>query len=278
MESSSYFQLTCSSDVFRVVPPGASAPVRIHFSPGENKDYSHELICVTERERIVVPIRAIGARAILDFPAQLDFSKCPVKCSTQKTLLVCNVGNQAARYQLSTQSPFSMSPAIGILDAGDTMQVTVGFHPLTTGDHCGSLAVCCSTGEENIHTNLRGDAVEVNVGLSTNSVELEKTFITMSSHKTMFIENRSNIAAHFQWKAFPTEEGEIEEKRSRSFGCLPASGCLRLSTLGSRFNILARPNQNTKKLIINIVHHLLWILPIKNLPEGFPVRSESACR
>ncbi|XP_059716812.1 hydrocephalus-inducing protein homolog isoform X3 [Haemorhous mexicanus] len=213
MESSSYFQLTCSSDVFRVVPPGASAPVRIHFSPGENKDYSHELICVTERERIVVPIRAIGARAILDFPAQLDFSKCPVKCSTQKTLLVCNVGNQAARYQLSTQSPFSMSPAIGILDAGDTMQVTVGFHPLTTGDHCGSLAVCCSTGEENIHTNLRGDAVEVNVGLSTNSVELEKTFITMSSHKTMFIENRSNIAAHFQWKAFPTEEGEIEEKR-----------------------------------------------------------------
>ncbi|XP_059716968.1 hydrocephalus-inducing protein homolog isoform X2 [Haemorhous mexicanus] len=106
-----------------------------------------------------------------------------------------------------------MSPAIGILDAGDTMQVTVGFHLLTTGDHCGSLAVCCSTGEENIHTNLRGDAVEINVGLSTNSVELEKTFITMSSHKTMFIENRSNITAHLQWKAFPTEEGEIEEKR-----------------------------------------------------------------
>ncbi|XP_059716832.1 hydrocephalus-inducing protein homolog [Haemorhous mexicanus] len=236
MGSSPYFQLTCSSDVFRVVPPGASAPVRIRFSPAENKDYSHELICVTERERIVVPIRAIGARAILDFPAQLDFSKCPVKCSIQKTLLVCNVGTQAACYQLSTQSPFSMSPAIGILDAGDTMQVTVGFHLLTTGDHCGSLAVCCSTGEENIHTNLRGDAVEVNAGLSTNSVELEKTFITMSSHKTMFIENRSNITAHFQWKAFPTEEGEIEEKR-RKFFIVSSEDCaircsLRACTLG----------------------------------------------
>ncbi|XP_059716962.1 hydrocephalus-inducing protein-like [Haemorhous mexicanus] len=87
MESSSYFQLTCSSDVFRVVPPGASAPVRIRFSPAENKDYSHELVCVTERERTVVPIWAIGARASLDFPDQLDFSKCPVKCSIQKTLL-----------------------------------------------------------------------------------------------------------------------------------------------------------------------------------------------
>ncbi|XP_059717110.1 hydrocephalus-inducing protein homolog [Haemorhous mexicanus] len=213
MESSPYFQLTCSNDAYRVVPPGASALVRIRFTPNKNKDYSHELVCVTERERIVVPIRAIGARAILDFPDQLDFSKCPVKCSTQKTLLVRNVGNQAARYRLSTQSPFSVMPAIGILDAGDTMQVTVGFHPLTTGDHCGSLAVCCSTGEENIHTKLRGEAVDVNAGLSTNSMEFEKTFITMSSHKTMLIENRSNITAHFQWKAFPTEKGEIEEKR-----------------------------------------------------------------
>ncbi|XP_059716773.1 hydrocephalus-inducing protein homolog isoform X2 [Haemorhous mexicanus] len=213
MESSPYFQLTCSSDAYRVVPPGTSAPVRIRFTPNKNKDYSHELICITARERIVVPIRAIGARAILDFPDQLDFSKCPVKCSTQKTLLVRNVGNQAARYRLSTQSPFSVMPATGTLDAGDTMQVTVGFHPRASGDHCGSLAVCCSTGEESIHTSLHGEAVDVNVGLSTNSVEVKKTFITMSSHKTMFIENKSNITAHFQWKTFPTEEDKNEEKR-----------------------------------------------------------------
>ncbi|NWZ08915.1 HYDIN protein, partial [Agelaius phoeniceus] len=175
------------------------------------QDYSHELVCVTENERIVVPIRAIGARAILDFPAQLDFSKCPVRYRTQKTLLVHNVGNQAARYQLSTQSPFSVVPAVGILDAGDTVQVTVGFHPLTKGDHCSLLS--CNTGEENIHTNLHGEAVDVNAGLSTNFVEFEKTFITMSSHTTLFIKNRSNITAHFQWKAFPTEEEENEEKK-----------------------------------------------------------------
>ncbi|XP_077048347.1 hydrocephalus-inducing protein homolog [Agelaius phoeniceus] len=35
----------------------------------------------------------------------------------------------------------------------------------------------------------------------------------MSSHRTLFIENRSNITAHFQWKAFPSEEEENEEKR-----------------------------------------------------------------
>lgn len=50
----------------------------------------------------MVPIRAIGARAILDFPDQLNFSVCPVKHSTQKTLLVRNVGNREARYHIST--------------------------------------------------------------------------------------------------------------------------------------------------------------------------------
>ncbi|NWR24594.1 HYDIN protein, partial [Emberiza fucata] len=177
------------------------------------QDYCHELICITARERIVVPIRAIGARAVLDFPAQLDFSKCPVNVSTQQTLLVRNVGARAARYQLSTQSPFSVVPTTGVLDAGDTMQVTVGFHPLAKGAHCGSLAVCCSSGEESIHTYLHGEAVDVNIGLSANSVEVDKTFITMSSHTTLFIENRSDITAHFQWKALPSEEDKNEEKR-----------------------------------------------------------------
>ncbi|NXP98214.1 HYDIN protein, partial [Vidua macroura] len=177
------------------------------------QDYSHELVCMTAKERIVVPIRAIGAKAILEFPDHLDFLKRPVKYSTQKTLLVRNTGNLEAHYQLSTQSPFFVVPATGTLGAGDSMRVTVGFHPLTTGDHFGSLVACCNTGEERIHTKLHGEAVDLNLGLSTSSVEVEKTFITMSNHTTVFIENRSNITAHFQWKTFLDEEDENEVKR-----------------------------------------------------------------
>ncbi|KAM7020865.1 hydrocephalus-inducing protein-like isoform 6-T6 [Acridotheres tristis] len=213
MERSPHFELMCPNDVFHIVPPGTSSPLRIRFTPDEMKNYCHELVCLTARERIVVPIRAIGARAILHFPDQLDFSECPVKYSTQKTLLVHNIGNLAADYQLSTQSPFSVVPARGTLGAGDTMQVTVEFHPLTIGDHSGSLAVCCNTGEKSIQTNLHGEAVDANIGLSTYSVKIGKTFINTSNYTTMFIENRSNITAHFQWKTFPTEEDENEEKR-----------------------------------------------------------------
>ncbi|XP_005530185.1 PREDICTED: hydrocephalus-inducing protein homolog, partial [Pseudopodoces humilis] len=213
MELSPHFRLAYASDAYHTVPPGATIRVRIQFTPDESKDYSHELVCITKTERIAVPIRAIGARAILGFPDQLDFSKCPVKSSTQKTLLVHNTGNLEAHYQISTQSPFSVVPATGTLGAGDSMQVTVGFHPLTTGDHFGSVVVCYNKGEESIHTNLHGEAVDVNIGLSTYSVDFKRTFITMSNHTTMFIENRSNITAHFQWKTFLSEEDDNRAKR-----------------------------------------------------------------
>ncbi|XP_040437385.1 hydrocephalus-inducing protein homolog, partial [Falco naumanni] len=105
------------------------------------QDYFHELICITEREKFVVPIRAIGARAILDFPDQVNFSACPVKYSTQKTLLVRNVGNRVARYCISTQSPFSVDRSAGTLGIGDAVQVTVDFHPQKTGDYSRPLTV-----------------------------------------------------------------------------------------------------------------------------------------
>ncbi|XP_074407351.1 hydrocephalus-inducing protein homolog [Zonotrichia albicollis] len=84
------------------------------------------------------------------------------------------------------------------------------------GESLGKTLLCFVPGEEKIHTKLHGEAVDVNVGLSTNSVHVDTTYITTSTHRTVFIENRSNITAHFQWKAFPTEERENEVKRRRS--------------------------------------------------------------
>uniref|UniRef100_G1MRN0 HYDIN axonemal central pair apparatus protein n=1 Tax=Meleagris gallopavo TaxID=9103 RepID=G1MRN0_MELGA len=211
LESSPYFKLISPGDVCRKVAPGMPSTFRILFTPEENKDYFHQLTCITEREKFVVPIRAIGARAILDFPDQLNFSVCPVKHSTQRTLLVRNVGNREAHYHISTRSPFSVDPSIGTLGIGDTMQVTVEFHPLKTGDHCGSLVVHYDTGEY-VLTSLYGAAVDVNIRLDRNSLMIAKTYLTLANHRSVVIHNRSEIIAHFQWKAFVTQEEEDQQK------------------------------------------------------------------
>uniref|UniRef100_A0A8C9ND37 HYDIN/VesB/CFA65-like Ig-like domain-containing protein n=1 Tax=Serinus canaria TaxID=9135 RepID=A0A8C9ND37_SERCA len=217
LENSLYFQLVGPNRVYRKVPPGLYATVRILFTPGKKRpfpfpqDYFHQLLCSTEREEFIVPVWAIGARAILDFPDQLDFSVCPVKYSTQKTLLVRSVGDRAACFQLSTQGPFSVIPATGTLDVGDSMQVTVEFQPKKSGDHSGSLVVHYDTGEET-HTSLHARAVDALIGLDRNSVTLEKTYITMSNHATVLLHNHSNITARFQWKAVGTGEQEDQLK------------------------------------------------------------------
>uniref|UniRef100_A0A8C8S7Z5 HYDIN n=1 Tax=Pelusios castaneus TaxID=367368 RepID=A0A8C8S7Z5_9SAUR len=210
LESSPYFKVISSNNVGHKVAPGMASTFRILFTPEDNKDYIHQVTCITEREKFIVPIRAIGARAILDFPDHINFSTCPVKYSTQKTLLVRNIGNREARYRISLQSPFSVEPSIGTLGVGETTQLTVEFQPQETGNHSQDLIVHYDTGED-IHISLYGAATDVNIRLDKNSLMIEKTYITLANQRLVIIHNRSNIIAHFQWKVFVTQEEEEQQ-------------------------------------------------------------------
>ncbi|XP_074864560.1 hydrocephalus-inducing protein homolog isoform X2 [Carettochelys insculpta] len=257
LESSPYFRVISPNDMGHKVAPGMASTFRILFTPEENKDYIHQVICITEREKFIVPIRGIGARAILDFPDQLYFSTCPVKYSTQKTLLVCNIGNRKAHYTMSIQSPFSVEPCTGTLDIGETMQLTVEFHPLEIGDHCKDLIVHYDTGED-IHISLYGAATDVNVRLDKNSVMIEKTYITLANQRSVIIHNRSDIIAHFQWKVFVTQEEEERQKLrlSRQLQTQEENGtdqfleeCNADPTLREHISSLSHTFQNHRKMV-----------------------------
>ena len=43
----------------------------VKFSPEAKSDYAYDLMVMTEREKFIVPIRARGCRAMLDFPDQI---------------------------------------------------------------------------------------------------------------------------------------------------------------------------------------------------------------
>ena len=69
----------------------------IQFKPDAVKDYAHELVCKSEREKFLIPIRCIGSRGLLDFPDYVNLDSCPVKMTREKTLLVRNVGTAVAK-------------------------------------------------------------------------------------------------------------------------------------------------------------------------------------
>ncbi|XP_065519882.1 hydrocephalus-inducing protein homolog, partial [Lathamus discolor] len=209
--NSPYFELISPSNEDYKVAPGMSSTYRILFRPDEDKDYFDELIIITEREKFFVPIRAIGARASLDFPEQLNFSECPVRFSTQKTLLVRNVGKREACYSITTLSPFSVDPSIGTLGVGEAMEVTVEFHPPKTGVYTSPMIVHYDTGED-VHKSLCGTAVNVNIRLDKSSLTVEKTSVTLSKLRSLVIHNQSAITAHFQWKRFVDQEEEERQE------------------------------------------------------------------
>lgn len=78
-EESPYFDVVPPKIASSKVAPGMEVTFLVQFKPNQRKDYTHELICVTEREKFVIPVRAIGARAILDFPDEINFTTVPVK-------------------------------------------------------------------------------------------------------------------------------------------------------------------------------------------------------
>ena len=64
------------------------------------QDYHHQLVCITEREKFLIPVRALGPRAVLDFPDELHFPTAPVKYASTKTVLVRNVGNHEGKFDM----------------------------------------------------------------------------------------------------------------------------------------------------------------------------------
>ena len=58
-DSSPYFSIIAPDDVSKKVAPGMSTFFTIQFKPDAVKDYAHELVCKSEREKFLIPIRLV---------------------------------------------------------------------------------------------------------------------------------------------------------------------------------------------------------------------------
>jgi hypothetical protein len=79
--------------------------------------------------RLLTHIYRNGKIALLDFPDELSFSECAVRHTTKKTLLIRNIGNRKAVFNIRVDPPFSIHPEKGLLEANATMQANMHFSP-----------------------------------------------------------------------------------------------------------------------------------------------------
>jgi hypothetical protein len=78
------------------VAPGMEVFFTVTFTSRERlRDYNYDLVCVTEREKFIVPLRARGVRPMLALPETAPFGTVAVKTLSTKTVVVriaCGVG------------------------------------------------------------------------------------------------------------------------------------------------------------------------------------------
>lgn len=102
------------------VAPGMLISYIIWFSPETKSDFSYDLTVVTEREKFIVPIRAVGCVSMIEFPDKLDFGLVPVKYTAEKPVMMRNIGEKTTKWQIKVPEGFKVSKKEGILEVGSS--------------------------------------------------------------------------------------------------------------------------------------------------------------
>ena len=165
----------------------------VKFKAQEVRDYSFDLICSTEREKFLVPIRAIGNRPKVTFPDEVNFGTVPVKSPVSKMIFVQNVGLSTARFSLKTRdNTFSCRAEEYIIEPGTSQMIETVFTPPAATDFEGDIEVEFYK-ENSYFIKVYGTGKNVDVSLSTPSLSVEPCYISLFSQKTMKIINHRYI-------------------------------------------------------------------------------------
>ena len=213
-KDSPYFKIISPHNVGHKVGAGLATIFKIQFIPEDTKDYVHEVQCITEREKFVIPIKCIGSRAILDFPDEVSFSTVPVKHISSKTLYVRNIGSADGKFQLIADGPFKVDPWEGVVCVNEAIQVTVYFCPQTCGNHNRDIRLHLDTGDD-IYIKVMGNATDANIRVDKSNVKIDKTYIGLANQRTVTITNTSDFVAKFKWVNLASELEEQMERQKR---------------------------------------------------------------
>ncbi|KAF4028176.1 ASH domain-containing protein [Phytophthora infestans] len=193
------------------VAAGMEIAFVLEFFPQEVTDYSLDLVCCTERERFLLPIRVRGRFAALDLPDQLEFGICPVKMSTTRVLTVRNVGTRGSSFTFQTSEHFRVTPPSATLAQGAAVQIELRLIPPNLDSGEGELEVKDDSGQIAV-VQLVGRVVNVDVFLGQPLVEPSATYLSLASRKTVKICNESEFTLDFSWKSFADTIGEEGER------------------------------------------------------------------
>jgi hydrocephalus-inducing protein len=130
---------------------------------------------VTEREKFVLPLRAVGPRGALTFPDAVTFPAAVAKGRAERVIVVRNVGARASEFELRPPAGFAARPSRGVVVPGAALPVTLAAEPLAAGPLTGEMEVVFPSDGLSAFIALAGEGVDAPVYLSTGGVDFPPT-------------------------------------------------------------------------------------------------------
>ncbi|XP_048264437.1 hydrocephalus-inducing protein homolog [Bombus terrestris] len=202
----------CGSSYLTMLAPGISNSYRVKFMPDRNQDYHYQLKFATDSGDLIVPVVAINARGILDFPDRIEVPLTGVKIPSSKTIFVRNIGGASTVFTLYTDNPcFWIEPSKGRMEEEESLQFTIHFLSKKAGDFEGNLFLEYET-EEKLRIELRCSTENCPVRIDRGSIRMEDTFLGLSRSKILTIHNRSNYIVKYKWMQLESIEADNERR------------------------------------------------------------------
>jgi hypothetical protein len=169
----------------------------VKFKPQEVREYHLDLVCSTEREKFIVPVRAVGHRPEILLPDEILFGVCAVKSANKRTLLVRNVGPNEAKFTVQSMHGAFICPNETIaMNPGASQSLEIFFTPNYAVLIESELIVEFSQGGK-VYIAIKGTGENSDVSLSTPSLAMEPSFISLLSQRSLRIKNMGSQSIRY---------------------------------------------------------------------------------
>jgi hypothetical protein len=208
-----FFKVVLNGKPGSKVAPGMFISYTLSFTPEELlSDYFCDLICCTEREKFVIPVKALGPRGWIDLPDVIEIEDAPVKSVCTKTILVRNMGDTECMFKIQSLSAlFNVEPPTATLSVHESLQLHFTFAPENTVRQEGEFCISYSSGEV-VYLKAYGTAQELPVRMDCRAILMDPTYVSLFSQKSFKIINRSEHTVSYNFKQFASTAEEQNAK------------------------------------------------------------------
>ncbi|KAJ9469647.1 hypothetical protein DIPPA_02160 [Diplonema papillatum] len=181
---------------------GMRCSIRVSFRPTRLAPFTDSVEIVTDKGSFFVDLEALIPYTAMSVPEKHDFGMSPVQLNTDKTIRVSNTGTLPVNFAWDVPSgaaegqlPFSVAPAAGSLQAGESTLATVSFRPLAASVFV--AAAVLRFGDKTRVLKLSGVGKYPFVRASAGVFDFGEVYLGVTAEKKLILKNPSQVRANW---------------------------------------------------------------------------------